>query len=188
MLDHSLMSQWAAVALVALALGLIALHGAAGRGLRAIVFGLLALLLGTSYVAGERVLGNARPVAFEMLPAEKEAQVLFARAIEEQGIYMLLSAEQAPVYYRLPWDEETANQLRGALEQAERDQTALMYRFAPSLDDHESPFYAMPQPAMPDKAPPEEGLDYRWPGWEVSARRPMLAAIPLVPPSSDRRP
>jgi len=167
MLDTSLLMLWLAVVSLALALGLVALRSANGAAMRALVVGVVVVLAGVTYAAGERVLGNARPVAFEAVKPAEPVRVLYTQAIQGKGIYLLLANDQVPTYFRLPWDENTAKELRQALQKAEENQTPLMFRFEPSLDDRESMFYAMPQPKLPEKEPPERGLEYRDREWRI---------------------
>lgn len=165
--EPALLMMLVAVAATGLALALIALRRSDGGGFRVVVLALLAALGISAYVGGERVLGNARPVALEVVRAAEEAQVLYAQAVRNKGIFLLLATSSTPVYYRLPWDEATATQLRKALEKAERNQAQLMFRFEPSLERREPKFYAMPQPALPEKDPPKPGIEYRSREWNI---------------------
>lgn len=167
MTEPSLLILWGAVAGFGLLLALVGLRSSRSVGMRAVVIGLVVALGVTTYGVGERVLGNARPVSFELLQPASEAQVLYAQAVRDEGIYLLIAGDPVPTYYRLPWDDETARELREALERSLEKQTPLMFRFEPSLDEREPKFYAMPQPSQPDKPAPEQGLEYRNPGWSI---------------------
>lgn len=163
----SLLMLWGAVAVLGLLLALVGLRTANGVGTRAAVVALLAVLGATTYGVGERVLGNARPVGFDFFRPSAEAHVLYAKSVPGEAIYLLLEGDPAPTYYRLPWDENTARELRQALDKALKNQTELMFRFEPSLDKREPKFYALPQPAPPPKQAPEQGFEYRSPGWSI---------------------
>lgn len=167
MFEPALLAQWSAVASLGLLLALIGLRAVHSATTRAVMVGLVAALGVTTYAIGERVLGNARPAAFEFLRAETEQRVLYAQAVREQGIYLLLADDPVPTYYRLPWDEKTARDLRQALEEAQKNQTPLMFRFEPSLDEREPKFYALPQPDQPEKPAPERSFEYSNPGWSI---------------------
>lgn len=166
-LDNSLLFLLIAIVALGLCLALIALRRASGPGMRLLVLAMFAGLGTTATFGGERVLGNARPAALDLLRDADEAKVLYAHAVRDVGIFLLLSQGPTPVYYRLPWTDETAKQLRKALEEAERNQAALMYRFEPSEEEREPKFYAMPPPPMPEKTPPTPGIEYRNPEWDA---------------------
>ena len=57
---------------------------------------------------------------------------------------------------QLPWNQQQAEQLQKALHDAEASGTGVRMRlpFEPSLDPEKPKFYAMPQPALPDKPEP----------------------------------
>lgn len=166
-LDTSLLMLLVAVVVFGLGLALIALRRASSAGVRILVLALFAGLGTAAAVGGERILGNARPVGLDMVRGRDEARVVYAHAVRGVGIFLLVSPGEIPVYYRLPWQEGTAKQLRDALEEAERGQATLMFRFEPSLERREPRFYAMPPPPMPDKTPPEPGIEYRSREWDA---------------------
>lgn len=165
--EPMLMLLLGAVGVLGLALAWLAFSGALSAGARLAAVVLVVALAGVAYAAGERVLGNARPVGFEVMRPADEVQVLYAQAVRDQGIYLLVAAGAVPTYYRLPWDEETAKELRQALEESHEKQTPLMFRFEPSLEDRERKFYALPQQKLPDKPAPEKGFEYRNPEWGI---------------------
>lgn len=167
MVEPILLSLWVTVAGFGLVLAAVALRVARGRWMRLLVVALVVALAGSTYAVGERVLGHARPIGFEIVRPGEDARVLYAQAVQGKGIFLLVAAGDVPTYYRLPWDERTAKELRKATEAARDGQLALMFRFEPSLDDREPLFYAMPQPAPPEKEPPEPGLEYRDPIWSI---------------------
>jgi hypothetical protein len=95
--------------------------------------------------------------------------VLGSSLREDDGIYLWLQLPNAgePRSYVLPWDREIAEQLQAAQREAEETQGGLKMRlpFEPSLDDREPKFYAMPQPAPPEKEAPAQGPQfYQAPG------------------------
>ena len=74
---------------------------------------------------------------------------------EPDGLYLWLQLDGAPEprAYRLPWDQRMAAAAAAALEEAQRNGTAVRMRlpFEPTLDHREPKFYAPPQPALPPK-------------------------------------
>ena len=160
------LAAWAVVACLGLGLGALAVWHARSGAARMAGVALAVALVGAAYAGGERVLGNARPVAFDIVGQDGDARVLYAQARRDQGIFLLLHADPAPLYYRLPWDEQRAQELRAALQDAERQQTGILFRREPSLDRNERMFYPEPQPAMPDKGA-EPPVEYRQPEWRT---------------------
>jgi hypothetical protein len=167
MIEPSLLMVWAAVAALSLVLGLIALRATDSAGIRALVVAIVVVVSAVTYGGGERVLGNARPVSFEIVKPAEPSRVLYTQAVRGKGIYLLVATEKSPTYFKLPWSEKTAKELRKALEQAEQNQMPLMFRFERSLDDRKPMFYAMPQPALPEKQMPKPGLEYQDREWRI---------------------
>ena len=102
-------------------------------------------------------LGVPKPAQIEVVKAEK-ATIIAARLREGVAMYvlMMLPGNDEPRYYRLPWDQEMAQQLQKALEQAGEDGTVEMTNpFEPTWDRLQPKFYPKPQPKMPDK--PQQG-------------------------------
>ena len=113
------------------------------------------------------LLGRAKPVSLEWLGAHvQEASILSASYVEGEAIYLTLQWGQVPNLYRMPWNRNTAEQLQQAMRDAQRDGSTAMMRlpFEPSWDRSEPRFYALPQPKMPDKPAPGDGIEYKRPG------------------------
>ena len=68
-------------------------------------------------------------------------------------LWLQLDGKVEPRAYRLPWDRQLAEQLEKAQAEAQRNGTGMAMRlpFERSYDHREPKFYALPQPAMPDK-------------------------------------
>ena len=115
------------------------------------------------------LLSRPKPVALEWwLAHADEATVLGSQMREGQSLYLWLQVdgEAEPRAYRLPWDQQTAQQLQNALEEAQRNGTQARMRlpFEPTLDAREPKFYAPPQPALPPKDLAEPPQIYVQPG------------------------
>lgn len=147
------------VALVAIGSALAALTIWSRRMLLA-KLGALALtvaLFGTGYATTVELLGRPKPVEIEWAGHDlAEARVIAAEMREDVAIYIWLAIDgvDAPVSYVLPWSMETAQQLSGAMEQAEEEGGDVQMRapFSSSPDDQEPMFYAEPEAAPPPKA------------------------------------
>jgi hypothetical protein len=128
------------------------------------------LFLPVAYLSFVDLLSKPKPVDLEWWLVEaEEATVLGSALREDEGIYLWLQLPNAaePRAYRLPWSRETAEQLQGALREAEEQAGQLQMRrpFESSLDDQEPMFYARPQPALPPKDEAEPGPQiYEHPG------------------------
>lgn len=162
-----------AAALTAALLASLALWAPRRLLLRLTALVLAVSFLPLAYGAMAGLLSRPKPVALEWWrAATADATVLAAQIREGDGIYLWLQIEgmAEPRAYVLPWDRELAEELQEAMRSAERDRAGLAMRlpFEPSLDDREPRFYALPQPAMPDKdrtAPPP--LHFQHPGQEA---------------------
>jgi hypothetical protein len=128
------------------------------------------LFIPVAYGSLISLLSRPKPVSLEWWLAEAgEATVLGSSLREDDGIYLWLQLPEGsePRAYVLPWDRETAEQLQEAQREAAETQGGLKMRlpFEPSLDDREPKFYAMPQPAPPEKEQPALGPQfYQAPG------------------------
>ncbi len=155
---------WAAVAVLGLAVfGLACLVIAAPvsafrRGLALLIF--VAAIAAVSFGV-EVVLGNPRDVGISLVARAPASAVLYSRASETEGILLLLDDDPRPVYYRLPWDEETAAALHNAARQAEASGHALMFRYEPSIENRKPRFYTLPTPALPQKPPGPPPVEYK---------------------------
>jgi hypothetical protein len=128
------------------------------------------LFIPVAYGGLINLLSRPKPVSLEWWLAESgEATVLGSSLREDDGIYLWLQLPEVsePRSYVLPWDRKIAEQLQAAQREAAETQGGLKMRlpFEPSLDDREPKFYAMPQPAPPEKEAPASGPQfYQAPG------------------------
>jgi hypothetical protein len=142
----------------------LALWARVRRPIKALVLTLTAAWLVVAYGALAELLSRPKPVDLEFARAGMpEAEVLAGRVVEDEAIYLWLDFldDGEPRAYRLPFDHETAEQLRKAMEQGDETGGGVRMRlpFAPSLDDGEPRFYAPPQPRLPLK-PVEPGDEH----------------------------
>lgn len=164
---ESLTLLFAFVATVAFLLVLVSLRWTRSGGARALIVLLFAALLPAAYAAPASLLGRAKPVTLEWVSAHvPEAEVLSATYLEGEAIFVTLQWSREPNLYRLPWDARMAEQLQGAMREAERNGSRPVMRlpFEPSWDDREPRFYAPPQPKMPDKPGEAGGVEFSHPG------------------------
>lgn len=115
-----------------------------------------ALFMPLGYLGFSDLLSRPKPVQLEWwLDQADRATVIGSQMHEGSGLYLWLqvSGSHEPRAYQLPWDQKLAEELQAALEEAERNGTAVQMRlpFEPSLDRREPKFYALPQPALPPK-------------------------------------
>ena len=152
-----------AAALIAGLLASIAIWAPRRAVVKLGALGATAGLLPALYLGFAQLLSMPKPVALEWWHArEAEATVLGTALREGDGIYLWLQLQDTkePRAYVLPWDRELAEQLQTASRQAEEEGSAVRMRlpFEDSLDEGTPKFYAMPQPAAPEKdekrAPP----------------------------------
>jgi len=128
------------------------------------------LFIPVAYASLVNLLSLPKPVSMEWWQTEaKEATVLGSSLREDDGIYLWLQLPEVsePRSYVLPWDRKVAEQLQAAQREAAETQGGLKMRlpFEPSLDDREPKFYALPQPAPPEKEAPASGPQlYQAPG------------------------
>lgn len=160
------------VALVAIMV-FFALRRVTGWRPRAVLVGLLAIVMVTAFVGTADLMGRPRPTRIEVLNATPDARVLYARLRAPTDILLLLEMPEMaePRYYTLAWDQKLADQLRQALSKAEREgngEVRMRSPFEPSWDDREPRFYHAPQPAPPPKGdPPAPPVEYRHPGQDA---------------------
>lgn len=112
------------------------------------------LSIGVVYVGSVELMSRPKPLRLEWRDAT-EAKVIGASMREGEAIYVWLQFAGAdePRAYELPWDTQMAQQLQTAMQegQAQGTEVKMSMPFDPGLDDREPKFYAMPQPALPDK-------------------------------------
>ena len=151
-------------------LALISIWAPRRLAIKGTAFATATLFLPVAYLSFVDLLSKPKPVDLEWWLVEaEEATVLGSALREDEGIYLWLQLPNAaePRAYRLPWSRETAEQLQGALREAEEQAGQLQMRrpFESSLDDQEPMFYARPQPALPPKDEAEPGPQiYEHPG------------------------
>jgi hypothetical protein len=121
---------------------------------RYVSVGVFIALVAVVYGGTIEVMSKPKPVSLEWRDVS-EAKVLGASLREGEAIYVWLEIEgaDAPLAYELPWSQEAAQQLQGAMSAAAEMGTAVAMTqpFDSGLDDREPKFYATPQPAMPVK-------------------------------------
>lgn len=148
---------FALVALLAAGLATVAIWSPRRLLVRVGALALATLFLPTAWAAMSDLMSRPKPVAFEWWrQAQDQATVLSSQLREGDGVYLWLQIDGAvePRAYRLPWDRRLAEELEKARAEAEKNGTPLVMRlpFERSYDNRERKFYAMPQPALPDKS------------------------------------
>ena len=146
----------------ALSLALIGIWSARTGAARLVMVGLFALLIGLFFSGSASLLGRAKPVAFAWFDHNaREATVLNGHLLEDRGIYLTLTWEDTePQLYVLPWDQELAQQLQDAMAKAEQNGTRTKMRLPINQTTlkEEPVFHAMPQPRLPEKQVPKQGM------------------------------
>lgn len=140
----------------------LALWARVRRSLKVVVLTLTAAWLVVAYGALAELLSRPKPVDLEFARTTvPEADVLAGRIVEGEAIYLWLGFVdlEEPRAYRLPFDRQTAEELRKALEEGEANGSGVRMRlpFEPSFDDAEPRFYAPPQPRLPSKPGDPDG-------------------------------
>jgi len=112
------------------------------------------ILLAVVYGGSIELLSRPKPLRLEWRDA-KDAQVVSASLREGEGIYVWLQLDgtSEPRSYILPWNMKVAQQLQTAMQEGQAQGTGvkMVMPFASGLDERDPKFYAMPQPALPDK-------------------------------------
>lgn len=157
---------WWVITGISLILSLITLRLVSSTLMRMVIVVLLVSIPVALWFGIENTLGNPRPVKFNILKQTESARVLYAAARKGEGIFILLATDGPPIYYRIPWTKETAEELRRALDQARKRGAPLMFRYEPTLEYREK-FYAAPQPKLLRKPPPPRGIEYKSREWSV---------------------
>lgn len=135
---------------------------------RAVAASLFVLLVGVVYAGSIEFLGRPKPIRLEWRNVA-EAEVLGSSIRENEAIYVWLQSDEDPEprVYALPWSMEAAQGLQAAMEESEANGAGVQMKMAaqPGLDDREPRFYALPQPALPDKdysaGPLASGIDWQ---------------------------
>jgi hypothetical protein len=144
-----------AVTLAAM-LASIAIWAPRGLAVKVAALACTAAFMPVAYAGYSDLLSRPKPVSLEWWQGQAdEATVLGSQMREGESLYLWLQLPGAsePRAYELPWNQQMAQELQQALEQAARDGTEARMRlpFEPTLDNREPKFYAAPQPAMPPK-------------------------------------
>jgi hypothetical protein len=152
----SLTQLFVAAAVLVATLSLISIWAPRRLAIKGAALATAILFLPLAYASLVELLSKPKPVDLEWwLSDAAEAEVVAARQVENEGIYLWLQLPDVaePRAYVLPWDRASAEQLQQALREAERQGSGVQMRlpFEPSLDDREPKFYALPQPALPPK-------------------------------------
>ena len=165
---------FALVALLAAGLASIAIWSPRRLLVRVGAVALATLFLPAAWAAMSDLMSRPKPIDFEWWhQAEGEATVLSSQLREGDGVYLWLQISGAvePRSYRLPWDRKLAEDLEKARAEAEKNGTPMKMRmpFERTYDKRDRKFYAMPQPALPDKPnrKGEEPAFYQRPGEEA---------------------
>lgn len=152
---------------IAAFLGTIALRGPHPLALK--VLGVLAVgsFVPIAHESLVGLLGLPKPVALERNMADNgRATVLASRMKEGEAIWLWLAFEDSPEprAFALPWDEDTAKQLRKAQSEGARDGAAVEMRVAvpDATEGHddtqlEPMFYPAPVAALPEKPVTDAG-------------------------------
>jgi hypothetical protein len=146
---------------LAAALASIAIWSPRALWIKVGALAIAALFLPATYVSMLDLLSRPKPVALEWQRAGlAEAKVIGADLREGDAIYLWLRTPggNEPRAYVLPWDRKLAEQLHGAQREAQARGTAVHARgLLEGNQDRQQPmFYALPQPALPPKAPPAQ--------------------------------
>jgi len=117
----------------------------------------LAVIVAALFLVYSDMLGRPKAAQMELLrTGMPAAQVIGAYVRENKGIYLWLKLDgiDEPRYYALPWDARTAERLRQATEENERQHgegVVIDLPFERSWEIRPPKIYAMPQPKAPDK-------------------------------------
>lgn len=123
---------------------------------RAVSTTMYVVLLGLVYGGAVELLGQPKPMRLEWRGDLPEAELLGASLKEGEAIFVLLQFpdDAAPRYYQLPWSDKMAQQLQKAQREGQENGTGVKMKTAKGEqgdDPREPMFYALPQPALPDK-------------------------------------
>jgi len=123
-------------------------------------FAVFAFLVGSPISAGALAwsLGWAVPMVDYVTLMPGKHNILAAKIIKDDGIYLFLdSGEGPPRYYRIPYDPKTASELQEKLDDKESGGTGVLVPPYENSFEQRRQFYALPQPkALPDKPAPQE--------------------------------
>lgn len=156
-MDH-VVTAWVIVTLIFGVLAFFAVWSrlrSVARGIAMVLFFVGAPVVGVAAAAG---LGWAVPVIpYLTAPAGEDYRVLGTKMVQGEAIYVLLDTIGEPRYYRLPWDQETADKLQDMMDDPNNGGIVAQLPFEFSWDQNAVQFHPLPQPkAMPDKLEPEK--------------------------------
>ncbi|MEZ5669284.1 MAG: hypothetical protein R3F55_17980 [Alphaproteobacteria bacterium] len=147
------------VALVVIATGLAGLSIWSRRMLvpKLGAIGLTLCLFVLGYGTMVELLSRPKPIDAEWGGRDlAEARVIAAEMQEDVAIYVWLGIDgvEGPRAYVLPWSQEAAEQLNGAMQQAEEEGGEVQMRdpFDATPDDQDPMFFASPVAPLPPKA------------------------------------
>lgn len=148
---------YAGAAILAAVLATFGIWAPRRARIKAVAVAVAALFLPLGYLGLADLLGKPKPWALEFGgQSMEEARVVSAVMRENVAIYVWLQIPgiAEPRAYALPWSEETARELQGAEQEAERngDSVRMRLRFSATLDEQEPVFYARPREALPPKS------------------------------------
>lgn len=118
--------------------------------------GLSGIIFVSGYMTLTDMLSRPKPMSLAWAEASvASADVLGSTFVEGEAIYvwLRLPGSMEPRAYKLPWNDQQAQQLQDALNEAGETGTGVQMRqpFDPSEDTEEPLFYALPQPPSPEK-------------------------------------
>lgn len=152
------------VALIGMSLMLVVIGVWSARfaAARFVMLGLFSGMIGVTFGASTKLLGQAKPVGLEWFaPQAEEAVIVNGYLMEGRGIFLTVIWENnEPQLYVLPWDLDAAQQLQNAMSEADENGTQAKMRM-PMRDvseRDEAVFYAPPQPELAPKKVPEPGI------------------------------
>ena len=121
-------------------------------------------LLATAPLTGAILVGNGgwsvAPYPYlSELPAE--TQILGAKIVQDEAIYLMLDVDGEPRLFKLPWSTGEASKLQRLMEAGEANGGSLTAKRGDKPDDYPVEFWATPQPSMPDKQPEAAAPTYQ---------------------------
>ncbi len=162
---------FAALAIMLAGLAFIAVWSRRRPLFKTVAVLLTAAALPLGYLAFVDLLSKPKPLAFEFNRAEK-AEVISAVLDEGKAIYLWLKTPDQPRYYEIPWDQDVALQLQGAMREAQKKGTGIGMRLqeaekvplGKSVEQRDPQrFFPLPFPPPPEK----QRVIVRSPKWQM---------------------
>lgn len=154
----SLTTWYVAMIAGAMLLALVALRWTRSHWARVLISGLFLGLLPVAFVAHADLLGRPRPITLKWLQDSghpEQVAVLGADILEGKSICVMLKlpGEVEPRLFQMEWDQKMAEQLQGAMRDAQNNGTGTMMNlpFEQTWDKDKPRFYALPQTKLPEK-------------------------------------